>query len=74
MTSGVDWSTDPPTEAVPNASRVDLRFENTGIVILVAKVLPFPSGGTLSLTGTCRDLWQLPAIVSCYAGAGNRTA
>ena len=73
VTSGLDWSTDPPSEAVPNASRVDLTFENTGIVILVAKVLPFPSGGTLSLTGTLTQICgQAPAIVSCYAGDGNQ--
>jgi hypothetical protein len=73
VTAGLDWSTDPPTEVVPNASRIDLRFENTGVVILVAKVNPFPSGGTLSLTGTLMQICgQEPAIVSCYAGAGNQ--
>jgi hypothetical protein len=73
VTSGLDWSTTPPTEVVPNASRVDLRFENTGVVILVAKVTPFPSGGALSLTGTLTQICgQAPSIVSCYAGSGNQ--
>jgi hypothetical protein len=69
VTSGLDWSTTPPTEVVSNASRVDLQFENTGVVILVAKVLPFPSGGMLSLTGALTQICgQEPGIVSCYAG------
>ena len=73
VTPGLDWSTDPPTEVVPNASRVDLRFENTGVVILTAKVHPFPSGGTLSLTGTLTQICgQAPGIVECYAGSGNQ--
>jgi hypothetical protein len=73
VTSGLDWSTTPPTEAVPNASRVDLRFENTGVVILVAKVVPFPSGGTLSLTGSLSQICgQAPGVVSCFAGDGNQ--
>ena len=38
VTSGLDWSTSPPTEVVPNASRIDLAIENTGVVILVSKV------------------------------------
>ena len=57
----------------PDASRVDLQFENTGIVILVAKVNPFPSGGTLSLSGTLTQICgQEPGIVSCYAGDGSQ--
>jgi hypothetical protein len=73
VTSGLDWSTSPPTEVVSNASRVDLQFENTGVVILVAKVVPFPSGGTLSLTGPLVDICgQEPGVVSCYAGDGNQ--
>jgi hypothetical protein len=74
VTSGLDWNTDPPTEVVPNASRVDLRFENTGVVILTAKLDPFPSGGTLSLTGTLTQICgQAPGIVSCYAGDGSQS-
>lgn len=75
VTAGLEWNTDgtPRSELVPNASRVDLRFENTGVVILVAKVIPFPSGGTLDLTGTLPQICgQEPGVVSCYAGDGNQ--
>jgi hypothetical protein len=72
VTSGLTWSGDNPAgELVPNASRVDLRFENTGVVILTAKVNPFPNGGTLNLTGTLAQICgQSPGNVSCYAGDG----
>ncbi|HEX4745710.1 MAG TPA: Tad domain-containing protein [Gaiellaceae bacterium] len=73
VTPGMDWRTDPPTEVVPNASRVDLASENTGVVILVAKVNPFPSGATLDLSGSLTQICgQAPGIVSCYAGDGSQ--
>ena len=72
VTSGLQWSGESPVaELVPNASRVDLRFENTGVVILTAKVNPFPNGGTLNLSGTLTQICgQSPGNVSCYAGDG----
>ncbi len=54
VTSGLDWSTSPPTEVVPNASRIDLAFENTGVVILVSKVDPLPDLTGTTLTGHLR--------------------
>jgi hypothetical protein len=66
VTSGLDWSTSPPTELVTNASRIDLASENTGVVILVSKVNPLPD-----LTGTLTDICTGDPLISCYAGEGN---
>ena len=67
VTSGLDWSTSPPTEVVPNASRIDLAFENTGVVILVSKVDPLPDLTGPTLTSICTG----DPLISCYAGDGN---
>lgn len=67
VTSGLDWSTNPPTEVVPNASRIDLTFENTGVVILVSKVDPMPDLSGTTLTQICTG----DPFISCYAGDGN---
>jgi len=67
VTSGLDWSTLPPTEVVPNASRIDLTFENTGVVILVSKVDPLPDVTGTTLTDICTG----DPLISCYAGDGN---
>ena len=50
-----------------NGSRIDLAFENTGVVILVSKVDPIPD-----LTGTSLTI-SAPAtrLIACYAGDGN---
>jgi hypothetical protein len=72
VTPGLDWSTTPPTDPL-GSSKIDLAFENTGVVILTAKVNPLPSGGTLSLSGTLEQICgQEPGVVSCYAGDGNQ--
>jgi hypothetical protein len=67
VTSGLDWSTDPPTEVVPNASRIDLAFENTGVVILVSKVDALPDLSGTTLTDICTG----DPLISCYGGVGN---
>ncbi|CAN5709909.1 hypothetical protein BH18ACT13_BH18ACT13_04610 [soil metagenome] len=66
VTSGLDWTTTPPTDPFAQ-SRVDLRFENTGIVILVSKVEVLPD-----LSGTLTDICTGDPLISCYAGDGNQ--
>jgi hypothetical protein len=68
VTSGLNWSTTPPTEVTPNASGIDLRSENTGVVILVSKVDPLPDLTGTTLTEICTG----DPLISCYAGDGNQ--
>ena len=68
VTPGLNWSTTPPTEVTPNASGIDLRSENTGVVILTSKVDPLPDLTGTTLTEICTG----DPLISCYAGDGNQ--